>query len=95
MFQGEKPLRTASPFFFFFIGKPAPQSHILGNSIFHDFVTLVYLPSSFGFVYVPTALLILYSICNLAQAGIDEIHDLSALIVTLPVGFIAWLECLL
>ena len=53
---------------------------------------LVSVPDEFGFVYTQTVLILVFSSYELLRKDKDFTYDLAAVIVTLPIGFVAWVE---
>ena len=66
------------------------------QAVIHGAVTVLLVPPRFGFTYVQTALLLVFSLVELARAGEekDVYWDAYAVLVGLPVGFVAWAEAL-
>jgi hypothetical protein len=75
----------------FLQGLSAPRYHILLLSLFHSMMLLV-VPRTFGFTYVQTALIFMFTCYDLMRVDKNDLYDIAAVIVTLPIGFMAWLE---
>ena len=66
------------------------------HSLLHSTVTTLLVPPRFGFTYVQTALMLVYSFAELRRPAADKnrFWDLHAVVVGVPVGFVGWLEAL-
>lgn len=69
---------------------------IVVQSIIHGAATALVVPPRFGFTYVQTALMLIYSVAELWRplSEKDAYYAAYALMVGVPVGFVGWIESL-
>ncbi|KAJ1495647.1 hypothetical protein T484DRAFT_1761520 [Baffinella frigidus] len=73
---------------------PLPQ---VAHSLLHSAVLTLFVPPRFGFTYVQTAIMLVFSTTELGRplSSKDRYFDAYALMVGVPVGFVGWAEALL
>mmetsp|Transcript_16197 Transcript_16197/g.48999 ORF Transcript_16197/g.48999 Transcript_16197/m.48999 type:complete len:275 (-) Transcript_16197:322-1146(-) len=53
---------------------------------------VVVIPAQYGFTYVQTVLLVANSVAALCRSDKDVFYDLFGVLVSVPIGFVAWFE---
>jgi hypothetical protein len=82
-------------FYLFFRGfSSLSRRAVWTHSLFHGAVTALAIPPRFGFTYVQTALMLVYSYAELKRPSSekDAYFDAYAWLVGVPVGFVGWME---
>jgi len=98
----ESPLRLAVRIaalwaFFFAILRSLPSISSRAAAVhaaIHSPILTLFVPARLGFTYVQTALLAVAAAHELLRADKDWYYDVAAIVINLPVGFVAWFEAL-
>jgi len=86
-----------SAFFFLLFRSTAISARAAAvQSILHGCVTALLVPPQFGFTYVQTALMLVFSLAEVRRpfSEKDVYYAAYALLVSVPVGFVGWTESL-
>lgn len=71
---------------------PRPRSHAMMQAVLHTLIYHATIPHAHAFTYIQTAIMCVGFGYKMMFEQKDRYYNLSALIVGLPIGFVAWLE---